>query len=98
MQETHVPAAEQAEHPVAVVARPSRWTAGRITALAIGSLLVLVSLALLGAGGTGLWADRTQREGGFAPQTSTASPPPARRWRASAPSSERRGSAGSTRR
>src|SRR5262245_38542071 len=66
MQETHVPAAEQAERPVAVVARPSRWTAGRITALAIGSLLVLVSLALLGAGGTCVWADRTQREGGYA--------------------------------
>lgn len=44
----------------------SGWTAGRIAALVIGSLLVLVSLALLGAGGTGLWADRTQREAGYA--------------------------------
>ena len=43
----------------------SRWTAGRITALVIGALLVLVSLALLGAGGTALWADRTQRDGGY---------------------------------
>ena len=45
--------------------RPSRWTAGRITALVIGALLVLLSLALLGAGGTALWADRTQRDGGY---------------------------------
>ena len=44
----------------------SRWTAGRITALVIGSLLVLLSLVVLGAGGTALWADRTQREAGYA--------------------------------
>ena len=44
----------------------SGWTGGRIAALVIGSLLVLVSLALLGAGGTALWADRTQRDGGYA--------------------------------
>jgi hypothetical protein len=55
-------------HPAAgapspeAVPRPSRWTAGRITALVIGALLVLVSLGLLGAGGTTLWADRTQRD------------------------------------
>ena len=41
------------------------WTAGHITALVIGTLLALISLVLLGAGGTGLWADRTQREGGY---------------------------------
>ena len=46
--------------------RRSEWTAGRLTALVIGGLLVLVSLALLGAGGTALWADRTQRDGGYA--------------------------------
>jgi hypothetical protein len=46
-------------------ARPSRWTAGRITALVIGSLLVLVSLGLLGGGGTALWADLTKRDGGY---------------------------------
>lgn len=66
MQETHAPAAEPSEGNVAVAARASRWTAGRIAALAIGSLLVLLSLCLLGAGGTGVWADRTQREGGYA--------------------------------
>jgi hypothetical protein len=55
-------------HPAAgapspeAVPRPSRWTAGPITALVTGALLVLVSLGLLGAGGTALWADRTQRD------------------------------------
>jgi hypothetical protein len=44
----------------------SRWTVGRITALVVGSILVLLSLGLLGAGGTALWADRTQRDGGYA--------------------------------
>src|SRR5512132_4498273 len=54
--------------PPAVPFRPatgapaSRWTAGRITALVIGALLVLVSIGLLGAGGTALWADLTQRD------------------------------------
>ena len=46
-------------------ASPSGWTAGRIAALVSGSLLVLVSLALLGAGGTGIWADLTQRDAGY---------------------------------
>ena len=46
--------------------RASGWSGGRIAAVVIGSLLVLVSLALLGAGGTGLWADLTQREAGYA--------------------------------
>ena len=32
----------------------------------IGTLLILSSLVLLGAGGTALWADRTQRDGGYA--------------------------------
>ena len=46
-------------------ARPSGWTAGRITALVFGVLLLLFGLVLLGAGGTALWADRTQRDGGY---------------------------------
>ena len=46
--------------------RSSGWTAGRITAVVIGALLVLLSLGLLGAGGTALWTDRTQREAGYA--------------------------------
>ena len=42
-------------------AHPPGWTGGRITALVTGILLALVSLGLLGAGGTALWAD-TQRD------------------------------------
>jgi hypothetical protein len=49
----------------AAVARPSGWTVGSIAALVIGVLLVLLSLVLLGAGGTGVWADRTQRDAGY---------------------------------
>ena len=49
-----------------VAADPSRWTAGRIAALATGGLLALLALALLGAGGTALWTDRTQRDAGYA--------------------------------
>jgi hypothetical protein len=48
-----------------VTVRASRWTGGRIASLVIGGLLVLLSLVLLGAGGTGVWADRTQRDAGY---------------------------------
>jgi hypothetical protein len=41
------------------------WTAGRIAPLVIGALLVLVSLGLLGGGGTGMWAYLTQRDAGY---------------------------------
>jgi len=73
MTETHLPA-QLPEAPGATAAmqpppqaavRPSAWTPGRIAALVIGALLVLLSLALLGGGGTGLWAELTQRDGGF---------------------------------
>ena len=47
-------------------ARPSGWTARRVASFVVGVLLVLPSLALLGAGGTVLWADRTQRDAGYA--------------------------------
>ena len=46
-------------------ARSSSWTGGSIAALVIGAILVLLALALLGGGGTALWADRTQRDGGY---------------------------------
>ena len=55
----------QAASPQQAIDRSSRWTGGRVTALVIGTLLVLFALALLGAGGTALWADRTQRDGGY---------------------------------
>jgi CAAX protease family protein len=54
-----------AEH-AAGTARRARWTAGRIAALASGSLLFLVGLCLFGAAGVGLWADLAQRDGGYA--------------------------------
>jgi hypothetical protein len=70
VKETYVPSAELAEGSAAslepnAAVRGSRWTAGRITALAIGSLLVLLALVMLGAAGTALWADVTQRDGGY---------------------------------
>jgi hypothetical protein len=43
----------------------SRWTGGVVTAVAIGTLLALFALTLLGAAGTALWVDRTQRDGGY---------------------------------
>ena len=49
----------------AALARATGWSARRIAALVVGALLILVSLPLLGAGGTGLWADRTQRDRGY---------------------------------
>ena len=66
MTETHVAPTALSESEAASGARSSRWNGGRVTALVIGGLLVLVSLVLLGAGGTALWADRTQRDGGYA--------------------------------
>ena len=44
----------------------SQWTARRFAAVVIGSLLTLFALVLLGAGGTAFWADRFQREDGYA--------------------------------
>lgn len=41
---------------------PSGWTAARVVSLVLGSLLALVSLALLAAGGAATWLDNTQRD------------------------------------
>ena len=44
-------------------ARPRRgWGVGRVLLLVVGSLGVLIGLALLVAGGFALWADQTQRD------------------------------------
>jgi hypothetical protein len=69
MSQSHVPptapATDDAAPGPTVTAGPSRWTAGRIATLVIGVLLVLLSLPLLGGGGTAVWADRTQRDAGY---------------------------------
>ena len=45
-------------------ARRAGWTTARIVSVVAGAVLVVVSLGLLGAGGTALWA-QTQRHGGY---------------------------------
>lgn len=71
LEELPRPATAAPAHPAESPSRPgaatsrSRWTAGRITAVVIGALLVLVWLVMLGSGGTVLWADRTQRDSGY---------------------------------
>ena len=46
-------------------ARQGGWTAGRIIAVVVGSILVLCSVGLLGGSGVALWA-QTNRHGGYA--------------------------------
>jgi hypothetical protein len=48
--------------PPSAGSRPSGWTGGRITALVIGAVLVLVALGLNGAGAVALWADLSRRD------------------------------------
>jgi hypothetical protein len=43
----------------------TNWTVGRILLAVLGSLVALIAVGLLVAGGTLLWADRTQREDGY---------------------------------
>ena len=45
--------------------RPTGWTAGRVVSVVAGAVLVLFSLGLLGGGGAALWAQTTQRHGGY---------------------------------
>lgn len=50
------------------LARPGSaggWTVGRVVTLVIGSVLALVSLGLLGGGGTLLWAGQALRHDGY---------------------------------
>lgn len=54
------PAATPAE-PATPAVRPG-WTGGRVTALVIGSILILISLGLLGGGATVLWVDLAHRD------------------------------------
>ena len=48
--------------PAAESAR-SGWTGGRVTSLILGILFSFLGVAIAGAGGVGLWADQTQRDG-----------------------------------
>ena len=56
---------DEVPRPPDVAAHPGRWTGGRITALVVGVLIALFALVLLGGGGTGVWADLTQRDDGY---------------------------------
>ena len=51
-----------AESSVTGAPRPSRWTAGRVVLVVLGSIAVLLGAALLAGGGALLWADQTQRD------------------------------------
>ena len=58
------PPAETAPAPSAPPATTRRrgWTAGRVISLVIGSVIGLVSLALVAGGGVATWATQTQRD------------------------------------
>ena len=45
--------------------RGGGWTAGRVIAVVVGSVLALVSLGLLGGGGSLMWADQALRQDGY---------------------------------
>jgi hypothetical protein len=44
---------------------PPNWTAGRVVALVIGTVLLFIGAGTLIGGGTLLWADRSERDGGY---------------------------------
>lgn len=74
MKELHASAGQElsgaqggiASEPQVAASQRSRWTPGRIATLGSGSLLVLIAVCLIGAGATGVWADLTKRDGGYA--------------------------------
>ena len=67
------PAAEPASSPPAATAArsPERWGPGRVIALVAASILALVSVGLLAAGGSALVLDQTQRDASGYLMTST---------------------------
>ena len=66
------PTTEPIVPPVATAARRTeRWGPGRVIALIAASILALLSLGLLGAGGTGIVLDQTQRDSSGYLMTST---------------------------
>lgn len=46
-----------------LVARRGGWNAGRVVSLVAGSVLAVIGLGLVAAGGVGVWATTTQRDG-----------------------------------
>lgn len=59
--------------PAAAAAVRAGWTAGRVIALGAGSVLILVSLVLLGGAGVLTWADQEQQGGYLTTGTATYS-------------------------
>ena len=59
------PAAGPSGGAPAPAPRPAGWTAGRIISVVAGAVLALFSLGLLAGGGAALWAQTTQRHGGY---------------------------------
>ena len=51
--------------PMSDSASPRRSSGGRIAAVIVGSVLALISLALLAAGGAGLWANGQKDDQGY---------------------------------
>ena len=51
-----------ADSPTPPPTASASWTAGRILLVVLGSILALLAVGLLAAGGTLLWADQTQRD------------------------------------
>ena len=54
-----------AESPTPQPHTGTNWTVGRILLVILGSIVALLAVGILVAGGTLLWADRTQREDGY---------------------------------
>lgn len=48
--------------PPTAPAGRSRWSAGRVIAVVIGSLLIFMSVILLGSGGMAMWVDLSKRD------------------------------------
>jgi hypothetical protein len=60
------PESERPPTPVPVTHdTPPRWTSGRIAMVVLGSLVALIALGVMAAGGYGLWLHTTQRSHGY---------------------------------
>lgn len=58
--------AASAEEPAGTPGQPiGGWTAGRVVSVVAGAVLAVASVGAIGGGGALLWADQTQRPGGY---------------------------------